>query len=74
MVSDVTSACVQLQQRVQHLLGETVLSSVLSLSSVHEALEAIAQVVNALPPVDANDLPGLPRAVTVAIQLHPLIL
>ena len=61
--SNITSACAQLQQRVQQLLGaspEAVLSSMLSLNSVqdidslngmHEAFEAIAQAVNALPPV-----------------------
>ena len=71
--------------RVEQLLGatpEAVLSSMLSLNSVqdiidllngmHEALEAIAQAVNALPPVYANDLPGLSRAVSVANQFNQL--
>lgn len=59
---------------MQQLLGaspEAVLSSMLSLNSVqdiidslncmHEAFEAIAQAVNALPPVYANDFPALHR-------------
>ena len=71
---------------MQQLLGvslEAVLSSMLSLNSVqdiidslngmHEALESI-QAVNALPPVYANELPGLPRAVSVANQFHSLML
>ena len=62
---------------------EAVLSSMLSLNSVqdidslngmHEALEAIAQAVNALPPVYVNDLPGLPTAISVTNQFHPLML
>ena len=71
---------------VRRLLGntspESVLSSMLSLSSVqniidafngmHEALEAITKV-NSLPPVYANDFPALPRAVSVGNQCHPLI-
>ena len=84
--SNVTSACVQLHLRVQQLLGtspESVLSSMLSLSSVqsiidlfngmHEALEAIAEVVNSLPPVYAADLPHL-HAASVVNQCHPLMM
>jgi hypothetical protein len=60
---NITSACVQLRQTVQQLLGntspESVLSSMLTLSSVqniidafngmHEALEAITEAVISLP-------------------------
>ena len=83
-----TNACVQLQQTVQRLLGntspESVLSSMLLLNSVqniidafngmHEALEAIIELVNSLPPVYVNNFPVLPTAVSVANQCHPLIL
>ena len=85
--TNITSACVQLQQRVQQLLGaspQSVLSSMLSLNSVqdiidslngmHEALEAIAQAINALPPVYANNFTALPTAISVANQCHPLML
>ena len=34
----------------------------------------IVQAVNALPPVYATNLPALPRAVSVGIQCHPLML
>jgi hypothetical protein len=86
--SNITGACVQLQQAVQQLLDntfpESVLSSMLSLSSVqniigafngmHEALEAITEAVNSLPPVYADDFPALARAVSVANQCHSLML
>ena len=72
---------------MQQLLGaspQSVLSSMLSLNSVqdiidslngmHEALEAIAQAINALPPVYANKFTALPTAISVANQCHPLML
>ena len=85
---NVTSVCVQLRQTVQRLLGntspESVLSSMLSLNSVqniidafkgmHEALKAIAEAVNSLPPVYVNDFPALPTAVSIGNQCHPLML
>ena len=86
---NVTSACVQLQQTVQQLLGntspESVLSSMPSLSSVQniidafngmhaEALEAITEAVNSLPPVYVNNFPALSRAVSVGNQCHLLML
>ena len=37
-------------------------------------LEAIAQAINALPPVYVNDFPALPTAISVANQCHPLVL
>ena len=76
--SNITSVCVQLQQRVQQLLGaspEAVLSSMLSMNSVQDIIDGMhEQAVNALPPVYANDLLSLPRAVSVANQFHPLML
>ena len=85
---NITSACGQLQQTVRQLLGntspESVLSSMLSLSSVqniidafngmHEALEAMTKAVNLLPPVYVNDFPALPTAVSIRNQCHPLML
>ena len=72
---NMTSACVQLQQTVRRLLGntspESVLSSMLSLSSVqdiiyafngmHEALEGITEAVNSLPSVYASDFQLYPQ-------------
>ena len=72
---DIISACGQLQLTVRQLLGntspESALSSMLSLSSVqniidafngmHEALEAIAESVNSLLPVYVNDFQLYPQ-------------
>ena len=41
---------------------------------MHEALEAIAEAVNSLPPVQVNDFSALPTAVSIGNQCHPLIL
>ena len=85
--SNINIACIHLLQRVQQLLGaspQSVLTTTLSLNSIqevihslngmHEAFEVIVQAVNALPPVYATNLPALPRAVSVGIQCHPLML
>ena len=45
-----------------------------SLNGMHEALEAIAEAVNALPAVYAADFPALPTAVSVSNQCHPLMM
>ena len=77
---NVTSDCVQLQQTVRQLLGNTSPESVLSVQNIdafndmHESLEAISEAINSLPPVYANDFPALPRAVSVGNQCHPLML
>ena len=85
--ANVTSACVNLLRRVQQLLGgspQSVLATTLSLNSIqdvidslngmHEAFEAIAQTVNALPPVYASHFSALPTSVSVSNQCHPLML
>ena len=85
--SNINSACIHLLERVQQLLGaspQSVLTTTLLLNSIqevidslngmHEVFEVIAQAVNALPPVYATNLPALPRAVSVGIQCHPLML
>ena len=83
--NNVTSACVQLLQRAQQLLGaspQSVLTTTLSLNSIqevtdslngmHEAFEAIVQAVT-LPLVYATNFPTLPRAVSVGNPFHPLL-
>ena len=41
---------------------------------MHDALEAVAEVVNSLPPVYAADLPCLHTAASAVNQCHPLML
>ena len=66
---------------MQQLLPQSAMLSLSSLENIidsfnamQECLEAIAQAVNALPPVYAADFPALPTAVSVANQCHPLML
>ena len=41
---------------------------------MHDTLEAIAEAVNALPPVYGANFQTLPQAMSVANQCHPLML
>ena len=64
-----------LQRLYCHVRLDRIVQDIIdSLNGMHEAFEAIAQAVNALPPVYANDFSALLRAVSVANQLHPLML